>query len=208
MSTQAQIIANRINAQKSCGPKTEAGKQASSQNSTIHGLADPNDSFTIAHYENQDEFIQFKLRLYREQNPQDETECILVRRMLESEWLRRRAVFLQTLCQNKDGFLEQEKHFALYMRYQTTHERGFYRALNELQKIRNERRKEQIGFVSQERAKAADYRAAAALNLKKLEFQLKKQRADGPQPPEKPVTPPNTPVPNPETSPGGLEMAA
>jgi hypothetical protein len=38
MSTNAQIKANQQNAQKSTGPKTEAGKQRSSLNSTGHGF--------------------------------------------------------------------------------------------------------------------------------------------------------------------------
>jgi hypothetical protein len=38
MSTNAQIEANRSNAQLSTGPTTEAGKQRSSQNATRHGF--------------------------------------------------------------------------------------------------------------------------------------------------------------------------
>jgi len=38
MSTQAQINANRENAEKSTGPKTEEGKAASSKNATRHGF--------------------------------------------------------------------------------------------------------------------------------------------------------------------------
>ncbi|HEY2156756.1 MAG TPA: hypothetical protein VGH33_14085, partial [Isosphaeraceae bacterium] len=39
MATEAQILANRANAQKSTGPKSVPGKAASSRNSTRHGLA-------------------------------------------------------------------------------------------------------------------------------------------------------------------------
>jgi len=38
MSTQAQINANRENAEKSTGPKTAEGKAASSKNATRHGF--------------------------------------------------------------------------------------------------------------------------------------------------------------------------
>jgi hypothetical protein len=38
MSTEAQISANQANSQNSTGPKTEAGKTASAQNSWKHGL--------------------------------------------------------------------------------------------------------------------------------------------------------------------------
>ena len=75
------------------------------------------------------------------------------------------------------------EHFALYLRYQTTHERAFYKALNELQKLRNERRKEQIGFESQKRAQAAEIRAEKALNLRIQEFQIKKLRFERSQKP-------------------------
>lgn len=39
MATRKQIRANRKNARKSTGPKTEAGKAASSTNALSHGLA-------------------------------------------------------------------------------------------------------------------------------------------------------------------------
>jgi hypothetical protein len=38
MATQAQIIANRRNAQRSTGPLTPRGKAVASQNSLKHGL--------------------------------------------------------------------------------------------------------------------------------------------------------------------------
>ena len=37
MATEAQIRANRANAKKSCGPKTDAGKSRSRLNSLKHG---------------------------------------------------------------------------------------------------------------------------------------------------------------------------
>jgi hypothetical protein len=75
------------------------------------------------------------------------------------------------------------KHFALYLRYQTTHERAFYKALTELQKLREQRRKEQIGFESQKRAQADEIRAEKALNLRIQEFQIKKLRFERAQKP-------------------------
>ena len=39
MSTQPQILANRLNAQKSTGPQTPQGKAVVSQNALKHGLS-------------------------------------------------------------------------------------------------------------------------------------------------------------------------
>ena len=50
------------------------------------------------------------------------------------------------------------KHLTLYLRYQTTHDRAFQRCIRELRAIKNQRRSEQIGFESQKRAAAEEYR--------------------------------------------------
>jgi hypothetical protein len=41
MASEKQIAANRRNAQRSTGPKTEAGKERASRNALCHGLASP-----------------------------------------------------------------------------------------------------------------------------------------------------------------------
>jgi beta-phosphoglucomutase-like phosphatase (HAD superfamily) len=101
------------------------------------------------------------------------------------------------------------------LRYQTTHERAFYKALKELQTIRAQRIKEQIGFESQKRQQAAEQRAAEARNLKKQEFELKKERLLSRTQPEEgkkglfaSAGTQNSTAPIPATSPGDLEMAA
>ena len=53
MATIRQINANRANAQKSTGPRTEEGKAASSRNRLSHGFAA---SATIMPGENPEEF--------------------------------------------------------------------------------------------------------------------------------------------------------
>ena len=45
--SDAQLTANRANAQLSCGPKTDAGRAISSQNRTTHGLARHNGAFVL-----------------------------------------------------------------------------------------------------------------------------------------------------------------
>ena len=51
MSTEAQIAANRANAEQSTGPKTEEGKAASSRNHSSHGLCTYNEIFFMLPHE-------------------------------------------------------------------------------------------------------------------------------------------------------------
>ncbi len=53
---------------------------------------------------------------------------------------------------------EADAKLSLYLRYQTTHERAFRQAADELRKLRNEKRKQQIGFESQEQEAAQETR--------------------------------------------------
>ena len=202
MATQAQVNANQANAQKSTGPSSQTGKENSSRNRTTHGLSDPDNVFFILNFEDEAKFETLKATLNHDYAPQDETERILVRRMAESEWLRLRARFLQNMCFNpENGFLREEKQFALYMRYQGVQERAFYKALNELQKIRKEKRNEQIGFVSQQRA-------AEVHEMRKQTFEMKKTRVSNSPQPEKTKKETAQPVSKADSGPQNLEMAA
>jgi hypothetical protein len=144
-------------------------------------------------------------RLVAEYKPKTETEVILLRRMAQHEWLRARALRLQNSCIATDHHMMATEHFALYLRYQTTHERAFYKALTELQKLRNERRKEQIGFESQKRAQAAEIRAEKTLNLRIQEFEIKKLRFERSAKTQQTTA---APVQHAESSPAHQQMAA
>jgi hypothetical protein len=159
MATTAQIRANQLNAHRSTGPTSQAGKQTSSHNRATHGLCHDNQSFYLLEDENSEEFWDLCARLEEEHQPQTETEHILVRRMADHEWLRTRALRLQQTCIFEDRHILASDQFVLYMRYQTTHERAFYKAFAELQKLTAERRKTQIGFESQKRYQPAEKRA-------------------------------------------------
>lgn len=154
MSSPQQLAANRANAQLSTGPKTVEGKEAIAHNNLRHGLTG---AFFFLAWEKPADFDNLLSGLRAEHNPQTTTEEILVERMAQHEWLRRRAQTLQHLCFDEAGFVEhdREKQFALYLRYQNTHERGFHKCLSELLKLRAERRRAKIGFESQ-KAKEAD----------------------------------------------------
>ena len=173
MSTAAQIAANQANSQRSTGPRSPEGKAAASQNNFRHGLTGP---FLILGWEREEDFQSLELDLMTEHKPLSPTELILVGDMARSHWLRQRAITLQNMCLNQEiPAADQPKNLALYLRYQTTHDRAFYKALNELQKLRDQKRRQEIGFVSQKRReeqeaskearrKAAEQRREAAEN--------------------------------------------
>jgi Mn-containing catalase len=122
--------------------------------------------------------------------------------MVESEWLHNRALYLQVTCHDiETGVIRDEKQLALLLRYESMHSRAFYKALNELQKLRNEKKKEQIGFVSQKRSAELHCMKQEAFEMKKEQFEMKKSRASQPAQPEiKPTAA--------ESRPDSLEMAA
>ena len=150
----AQLTANRANAQLSTGPRTETGRAISSQNHTTHGLARHNGAFVLLPSEDPNAFAALKASLLAEYQPSTETESILVNSMAESHWLANRAQTLQNTCLDpQTGQIADAALFALYLRYQTTHTRAFHKCLNDLLKLRSERRKTENGFEAQNRKK-------------------------------------------------------
>jgi low affinity Fe/Cu permease len=79
--------------------------------------------------------------------------------MAQSLWLSKRAVFLQDVSFNvAEPTCLDEKQLALYIRYQTTNDRAFHKCLDQLLKLRAEKRKQEIGFESQERKRKEEAR--------------------------------------------------
>jgi hypothetical protein len=88
MATQAQILANRRNAQKSTGPKTAEGKAAAAKNATKHGLLASQD---VVIPENQADFDAFRDEMLAELAPVGLMESILAERMVSLTWRLKRA---------------------------------------------------------------------------------------------------------------------
>jgi hypothetical protein len=173
MSTQAQISANQENASKSTGPKTAEGKAASSKNAASHGLSSPN--FEVQQWEDQSRFNSLLLRLWSEFSPKTTLEVELAHSLAQHRWLAQRAIRLQ-----EDTFRIDQPHcthpdrLALYLRYQTTHERAASKALRELQNLQQQRKKDEIGFVSQKQKAAEE---ARRLELHQARVRLANARA-------------------------------
>jgi hypothetical protein len=143
-AAQAQITrahTNRANAQHSTGPRTPAGKLASSRNSLKHGLAS---SQLIIPGENWADFEALLAGLLAEHEPASATEELLVHQIAQSWWLTQRALRFQNECFTAEGV--DDKRLSLFLRYQTTHERAFHKALSTLSRLKKDRVR---GFVSQ-----------------------------------------------------------
>jgi type II secretory pathway component HofQ len=73
--------------------------------------------------------------------------------MAQHFWLMQRAITLQDKLLTTAEL--DHKTFSLYLRYQTTNERAYYRAKREFETGRKEQAKQQNGFESQKRQQEA-----------------------------------------------------
>jgi len=103
--TKARINANRLNAQKSTGPKTPKGKAAASKNSLKHGLSAAHDVIIT---ETQEDYDFHRDTLLTELNPQTPMESILANRIVSLAWRLERAATIQN--QTIDAMDEKIKH--------------------------------------------------------------------------------------------------
>jgi hypothetical protein len=92
MATEAQIIANRRNAQKSTGPQTTEGKDAVSQNAVKHGLTAHQD---VISSESQADFDLYRDRMLAELDPDSPMESMLAERVISLSWRLKRAGRIQ-----------------------------------------------------------------------------------------------------------------
>ncbi len=93
MATEAQIQANRANAQKSTGPRTPEGKEKASQNSLKHGLFARE---TVIRGEDEREFEIYRDDLLDQLIPGSPVEEMLADRIVGLSWRLKRAVDDQT----------------------------------------------------------------------------------------------------------------
>jgi hypothetical protein len=104
MSSNAQIKANRQNAQKSTGPKRADGKATVAKNAVKHGL------FAIEEVikgENQADFEHFSEKMLEELNPAGAVEEMLAERIISLGWRLNRVVRIQN--QTLDVMIEKDE---------------------------------------------------------------------------------------------------
>src|SRR5579884_2493180 len=137
MITEAQLAANRANAQKSTGPKTIDGKTNSSRNSFKHGLYSKQ---LVVGAEEAAALDELKSNLRVEHQPANETEGILVNELAEQFWrLRRARRYEASLLDSAEVLIP---HLTLVQRMMSSAERGFHKALTALRQLQKDR-----GFV-------------------------------------------------------------
>ena len=161
MPTQAQIDAARSNGAKSHGPKTPEGKAISSMNALRHGMTA---KAILLTNENPEAYHKLAEAYYNKFQPADDVECDLVDEMVIAKWRQRRdwsneaALFdLEMDNQTKRvdaeykkidhasryalafrALADESKALQLAARYETTHSRSYYKALETLLKLRGE----------------------------------------------------------------------
>ena len=87
MISDKQLQANRANAQKSTGPKTEIGKTIASENATVHGLRSTR---PVIEGEDPDEYNDFRNDMIAHFEPIGPMETLLVDRIVHAAWRLRR----------------------------------------------------------------------------------------------------------------------
>jgi hypothetical protein len=103
MSTTKQINANHLNAKKSTGPRSAAGKAKVSLNSLQHGLLA---KAALLPSENEDDFQTFADGLLDELQPVGALESLLAEEIVNLGWR------LQRASQVEAGLFERERSFA------------------------------------------------------------------------------------------------
>jgi hypothetical protein len=121
------------------GPRTPEGKAISSLNNLKHGLTG---SFRILDNERQEEFDLLLTTMIEDNQPETSFEFLLIEKMAAHIWLSRRAQRLQDCALTEDDL----PRLGVYLRYQTTNDRGFDKCLSTFNRIKKERN----GFESQE----------------------------------------------------------
>jgi hypothetical protein len=120
------------------GPRTAAGKAASSRNSFKHGLASGQ---ILIEGEDPEAFDSLVADLEADYQPATETEALLVHDLAKFHWLADRAIRLQAAAFDACVFPEMPASLNVLIRYQTTNQRAFQATLKSLQALQKERKK-------------------------------------------------------------------
>jgi hypothetical protein len=105
MTSEKQLLANRLNAQKSTGPRSLPGKTVSARNAVKHGLLSRD---IVLQNEDPEEFDALLSRLRHDMQPKGIIECELVENLAVDLWRLRRVRQVETSIFNRHFFIEME----------------------------------------------------------------------------------------------------
>jgi hypothetical protein len=151
MASERQVRANRENALRSTGPRTEEGKAAVGKNALKHGLLS---SQVLLPDEDEGAFREFRDRLYERLRPEGELEELLADRVCACAWRLRRLIGVEAALLGEGrspaksfdmaALAHNGDVFSKLSRYEAAIERGLFKALHELQRLQAERRGEDV----------------------------------------------------------------
>jgi len=136
MSSTAQILANRQNAERSSGPVTAAGRARVSQNATQFGL------FSVANFvrpEEHDIFNEFESGYFLELAPDSSLEQTLAREIIHAAWRLRRCADLEVAPPDDLTGEELDRLQISIDSARSAAQRTFHRSLKELRRLQAER---------------------------------------------------------------------
>jgi len=176
MSSQKQIEANRQNALKSTGPKSDDGKARSRMNTLRHGLTAA--QAVLPHEEEEDDYGKLREGMLESYAPSDAAELALIEELVNAYWRLLRLHRVETRYWEQlggsynradEGIAEAllqtpDRQMRNFFRYYGQVEKSYYRALAAANQIKRERRDRkplkviaaaaQNGFVSQSTVEA------------------------------------------------------
>lgn len=144
MSSFKAAEANRINAKKSTGPKSEEGKAVVSQNAVKHGLFSKH---VVIENESIEEFNVFKEKLLGDLKPDNSLEELFTEKIIIQAWRLRRAIQIESGLMGGFGgaedviqsFVWNLEPLTLLTRYEASIEKSLSKSLYELQRLQTAR---------------------------------------------------------------------
>ena len=138
MSTVKQITANRANAKRSTGPRTDAGKDRARLNSWKHGLT-ADEITTIG--EDAAQFEAVRAELWRDLEPAVGLESLLVDSLISYAWRLRRVPRLEKRCLGNPAHIDftNSLFVSTLSRYETMLRNAFHRTLQQLLALQDRR---------------------------------------------------------------------
>jgi uncharacterized protein YecA (UPF0149 family) len=165
MATPAQILANRLNAERSSGPVTAEGRARVSQNATKLGL------FSVVNFvrfEEQDIFNEFESGYMVELSPRTPLEQTFSREIVQAAWRLRRCASLEVAPPENMTDEELDRLQTSIDRARAAAQRTLHRSLKELRRLQSEHLEPAAVLIQQ--AMAADALLLQDLEARKRQF--------------------------------------